>query len=74
MPTAAHDAALLASISGQRGTPVPAPYAAAFRAVPRHLFLPGRIWVRDGHGGYLPLDRAPRPCRRPRRLGARRVQ
>ncbi|AYG78280.1 hypothetical protein DWB77_00387 [Streptomyces hundungensis] len=40
---------------------MPAPYAAAFRAVRRHLFLPGRIWVRDGHGGYRPLDRSADP-------------
>ncbi|MGW8328947.1 protein-L-isoaspartate O-methyltransferase family protein [Streptomyces sp. NPDC055897] len=61
MPSAAYDAALLVSIGEQRGAPVPAPYAAALRVVRRHLFLPGRIWVRDGHGGYRPLDRAADP-------------
>ncbi|MEU9197884.1 protein-L-isoaspartate O-methyltransferase family protein [Streptomyces hundungensis] len=61
MPCVAPAAALLASIGEQRGSPVPAPYASVFRAVPRHLFLPGRIWVRDGHGGYRPLDRSVDP-------------
>jgi protein-L-isoaspartate O-methyltransferase len=54
-------AALLTTIGEQRGAPVPAPYAAALHAVPRHLFLPDRFWVRDGHGGYQPVDRSTDP-------------
>ncbi|MFI6689866.1 methyltransferase domain-containing protein [Streptomyces sp. NPDC050485] len=48
---------LLADIADQLGRPVPARYAAALRAVPRHLFLPDRLWLRDGTGGYRPCDR-----------------
>ncbi|MGW2016739.1 protein-L-isoaspartate O-methyltransferase family protein [Streptomyces sp. NPDC001927] len=52
---------LLNDIAGQLGQPVPARIAAAVRAVPRHLFVPDRIWLRDGEGGYEPCDRAERP-------------
>ncbi|MEU2490946.1 hypothetical protein [Streptomyces sp. NPDC007883] len=29
--------------------------------MPRHLFLPDRIWLRDGDGGYRPCDRTQDP-------------
>ncbi|MFE9244407.1 rRNA adenine N-6-methyltransferase family protein [Nocardiopsis sp. NPDC006938] len=32
-----------------------------FLAVPRHLFAPERIWVRDGDGGTVALDRSENP-------------
>ncbi|MFE7119447.1 methyltransferase [Streptomyces sp. NPDC057654] len=48
---------LLGQIAERLGRPVPAPYAAALRSVPRHLFLPDRVWIRDGNGGYTPRDR-----------------
>ncbi|MFD3948326.1 protein-L-isoaspartate O-methyltransferase [Streptomyces sp. NPDC058579] len=52
---------LLDDIARQLGRPVPARIAAAVRAVPRHLFVPDRIWLRDGDGGYEPCDRPERP-------------
>ncbi|MGW2863325.1 methyltransferase domain-containing protein [Streptomyces sp. NPDC001205] len=55
--TAARTAGLLAAIGEQLGFAVSAPYADALRAVPRHLFLPDRFWVRDGEGGYRPVER-----------------
>lgn len=33
----------------------------AIRAVPRHLFLPDLIWLRDGNGGHRPCDRGSAP-------------
>ncbi|GAB2921602.1 hypothetical protein GCM10022245_63820 [Streptomyces mayteni] len=33
------------------------------RAVPRHLFLPDQVWLRDGEGGYALCDRAIEPDR-----------
>ncbi|MEV5942049.1 methyltransferase domain-containing protein [Streptomyces sp. NPDC051994] len=48
---------LLARLSGPLGTTLPPAFTSALRAVPRHLFLPDRFWVRDGNGGYLPIDR-----------------
>ncbi|WP_374984734.1 methyltransferase domain-containing protein [Streptomyces fradiae] len=53
--------ALLAAVAGQVGQPLPARYEAAVRAVPRHRFLPDRLWLRDGAGGYTPCDRAADP-------------
>ncbi|MFF9628966.1 protein-L-isoaspartate O-methyltransferase family protein [Streptomyces fradiae] len=53
--------ALLAALAGHLGRPLPARYEAAVRAVPRHLFLPDRLWLRDGAGGYAPCDRATDP-------------
>ncbi|MFH8348401.1 methyltransferase domain-containing protein [Streptomyces sp. NPDC018045] len=44
------------------GRPVPAPWAEAVRAVPRDRFLPDRIWLRDGGGGYAPCDRTTQPA------------
>ncbi|TDC10401.1 methyltransferase [Streptomyces sp. 8K308] len=41
----------------------PAEWARALRAVPRHLFLPDRVWLRDGEGAYARCDRANEPVR-----------
>ncbi|WP_223291196.1 methyltransferase domain-containing protein [Streptomyces avicenniae] len=54
---------LLDSIAAHLGHAVPPEWAAAFRAVPRHRFLPGRVWLRDGGGGYAPCDRGREPDR-----------
>jgi protein-L-isoaspartate O-methyltransferase len=48
---------LLTDIAKQLGRPLPALYEAALRATPRHLFLPDRLWLRDGAGGYRPCDK-----------------
>lgn len=52
---------LLVAVAEQLGRPLPARLQAAFRRVPRHWFLPDRIWLRDGSGGYQPVDRATEP-------------
>ncbi|MFD3939262.1 methyltransferase domain-containing protein [Streptomyces sp. NPDC058611] len=49
---------LLAVVAEQLGRPLPARLEQAFRRVHRHRFLPGRIWLRDGSGGYECVDRA----------------
>ncbi|GFE15576.1 protein-L-isoaspartate O-methyltransferase [Streptomyces glebosus] len=54
---------LLDRIAGQLGSPVPAHLRAALRAVPRHLFLPSTLWLRDGNGGHEPCDRESAPDR-----------
>ncbi|MFF4604010.1 methyltransferase domain-containing protein [Streptomyces sp. NPDC001339] len=54
---------LLEQIADQLGSPVPAHLQAALRAVPRHLFLPSTLWLRDGAGGYEPCDRERDPDR-----------
>ncbi|MEV8340848.1 methyltransferase domain-containing protein [Streptomyces niveus] len=41
--------------------PLPTAFDGAIRAVPRHLFLPPLIWLRDGNGGHRPCDRATAP-------------
>ncbi|MFE6129525.1 methyltransferase domain-containing protein [Streptomyces sp. NPDC056437] len=52
---------LLGDITWQIGDPLPARIAGAVQAVPRHLFLPDRVWLRDGNGGYEPCDRTREP-------------
>ncbi|MFI5522784.1 methyltransferase domain-containing protein [Streptomyces platensis] len=52
---------LLDRIAEQLGSPVPAHLRAALHAVPRHLFLPPTLWLRDGNGGYAPCDRESAP-------------
>lgn len=48
---------LLRAISTDLGH-APAPeWVKAMEAVPRHHFLPERIWLDDGEGGYAPCDR-----------------
>ncbi|MFE1171010.1 methyltransferase domain-containing protein [Streptomyces sp. NPDC058773] len=54
---------LLDEIAEQLGFPVPADLQAALRAVPRHLFLPPTLWLRDGNGGHEPCDREGEPGR-----------
>ncbi|MFI1652165.1 methyltransferase domain-containing protein [Streptomyces avidinii] len=69
MPTTPADApaadvlvdGLLAAVAEQLGRPLPARLQEAFHRVPRHRFLPDRIWLRDGSGGYRPVDRATEP-------------
>ncbi|WP_053688542.1 protein-L-isoaspartate O-methyltransferase family protein, partial [Streptomyces sp. WM6372] len=52
---------LLGQVAEQLGRPLPARLRKAFQRVPRHRFLPDRIWLRDGSGGYRPVDRATDP-------------
>ncbi|MET9469661.1 methyltransferase domain-containing protein [Streptomyces sp. NPDC006544] len=52
---------LLGQVAEQLGRPLPARLREAFRRVPRHRFLPDRIWLRDGSGGYRPVDRTTDP-------------
>ncbi|MFI8437374.1 methyltransferase [Streptomyces sp. NPDC079020] len=52
---------LLAEIAEQFGHPVSEELAVALREVPRHRFLPETVWVRDGRGGYRPIDRVTDP-------------
>ncbi|GGZ71013.1 protein-L-isoaspartate O-methyltransferase [Streptomyces subrutilus] len=54
---------LLVAVREQLGGPPPARLRQAFHRVRRHRFLPGRIWLRDGSGGYEPVDRAADPDR-----------
>lgn len=60
---AAHAQQLLAQIGQFLGHPVPPVLAQALRTVPRHLFLPDRIWRGDGQGGYELCDRTVEPDR-----------
>ncbi|MEV7279247.1 hypothetical protein [Streptomyces sp. NPDC093111] len=53
----------LAAVTEQLGTPLPDQLRAAFHRVPRHLFLPDRVWLRDGAGGYAPCDQSAEPER-----------
>lgn len=57
---AAHNDRLLTEVTDHVG-PLPPALARALRAVPRHLFLPARVWLRDGEGGHRPCDRATAP-------------
>ncbi|WP_338930477.1 methyltransferase [Streptomyces netropsis] len=52
---------LLADVTGLLGRQLPPGYERALRTVPRHLFLPGRLWLCDGEGGYRPCDRSADP-------------
>ncbi|MFD3679077.1 hypothetical protein [Streptomyces sp. NPDC058613] len=54
---------LLAAVAEQLGRPLPARLEQAFHRVHRHRFRPGRIWLRDGSGGYKLVDRAADPDR-----------
>ncbi|MFI1154768.1 protein-L-isoaspartate O-methyltransferase [Streptomyces sp. NPDC020817] len=53
---------LLGQVAEQLGRPLPACLQEAFQRVPRHRFLPDRIWLRDGSGGYRPVDRTTDPA------------
>ncbi|WP_240351040.1 protein-L-isoaspartate O-methyltransferase family protein [Streptomyces olivoreticuli] len=59
-PTA-HADRLLADVTELLGRQLPPGYERALRTVPRHLFLPGRLWLRDGEGGYRLCDRSTDP-------------
>ncbi|MDT0268998.1 methyltransferase [Streptomyces sp. DSM 44915] len=56
-------AGLAAAVAAHLGRAVPPEWLAALEAVPRDRFLPSRVWLRDGHGGYRPCDRAAEPDR-----------
>ncbi|MFC5144801.1 protein-L-isoaspartate O-methyltransferase family protein [Streptomyces aureoversilis] len=58
---AAHVDQLLADVTKLLGRQLPPEYERALRTVPRHLFLPDRLWLRDGEGGYRPCDRSTNP-------------
>ncbi len=62
-PTPPPTTTLLTHITATLGHPVPPVWAEAVHAVPRDRFLPGRVWLRDGDGGYVPCDRATDPVR-----------
>ncbi|MFE7778144.1 methyltransferase domain-containing protein [Streptomyces sp. NPDC057445] len=59
-PHAALAESLLRDVTEFTG-PLPRAYEQALRQVPRHLFLPDRLWLRDSEGGYRPCDRAKDP-------------
>ncbi|MEV7471878.1 methyltransferase [Streptomyces kronopolitis] len=61
--TAAHTQQLLDQVAQFLGHPIPPALERALRTVPRHLFLPDRIWRGDGQGGYVLCDRAAEPER-----------
>lgn len=52
---------LLDEIDKRRTKPVPPRWREVLLAVPRDAFLPARLWLRDGEGGYRPCDRAQDP-------------
>ncbi|MER7668604.1 methyltransferase domain-containing protein [Kitasatospora sp. NPDC096128] len=47
---------LLRAVGEALDSPVPREWKEAVKAVPRHRFLPERIWLEDGNGGYEPCD------------------
>ncbi|MER6302502.1 methyltransferase domain-containing protein, partial [Kitasatospora sp. NPDC001539] len=47
---------LLRAVGEALGGPVPREWKEAITAVPRHRFLPERIWLEDDRGGYEPCD------------------
>lgn len=57
----AHVGRLLADVTELLGRQLPAGCERALRTVPRHVFLPSRLWLRDGEGGYRPCDRSTDP-------------
>lgn len=54
---------LLDRVARRLGRPVRPEWREALRAVPRHLFLPARLWLRDGDGGHELCDRGVEPER-----------
>ncbi|MER5773631.1 methyltransferase [Streptomyces sp. NPDC002039] len=48
---------LLGEIATALGRPARDPWLTALTSTPRTAFLPDTIWIRDGDGGYLMLDR-----------------
>ncbi|WP_223268316.1 protein-L-isoaspartate O-methyltransferase family protein [Streptosporangium nondiastaticum] len=59
--TAAHVDRLLADVTELLGRQLPPKAVRALRTVPRHLFLPDRLWLRDDEGGYQPCGRWANP-------------
>lgn len=54
---------LLADAARRLERPVAPPWQAAVRRVSREAFLPARLWLRDGAGGYRVCDRGREPRR-----------
>ncbi|WP_051970637.1 methyltransferase domain-containing protein [Kitasatospora azatica] len=54
---------LLQAVSEELGHDLAPEWAAAALAAPRHHFLPERIWLDDGAGGYAPCGREQDPAR-----------
>jgi protein-L-isoaspartate O-methyltransferase len=61
--TAAHTQQLLVQVNQFLDNPLPPALEQALRTVPRHLFLPDRVWRSDGQGGYDLCDRTVEPDR-----------
>ncbi|WP_438490045.1 methyltransferase domain-containing protein [Streptomyces sp. S186] len=61
--TAVHARQLLGQVSQFLQHPVPPALERALHTVPRHLFLPDRIWRGDGQGGYHLCERTADPGR-----------
>ncbi|MEU9125243.1 methyltransferase [Streptomyces sp. NPDC048506] len=61
--TAARTQQLLDQVTQFLDRPVPPALERALRTVPRHLFLPERVWCSDGQGGYDLCDRTVDPDR-----------
>ncbi|MFD8087031.1 methyltransferase domain-containing protein [Kitasatospora sp. NPDC059722] len=47
---------LLRGVEDELGGAVPPEWREAIKAVPRHRFLPERIWLEDGEGGYAACE------------------
>ncbi|MFJ2114861.1 methyltransferase domain-containing protein [Streptomyces sp. NPDC087850] len=54
---------LLQAVDKDLGHPLAPEWRAAAEVVARHRFLPERVWLGDGHGGYAPCDRSADPRR-----------
>ncbi|WP_051837367.1 methyltransferase domain-containing protein [Streptomyces sp. NRRL WC-3742] len=55
-PEHAASRSLLRAVEAALDGPVPREWVEALTAVPRHHFLPERIWLENGLGGYEPCD------------------
>ncbi|MFF2115958.1 methyltransferase domain-containing protein [Kitasatospora sp. NPDC058184] len=62
-PQQAASRGLLRAISEELGRPVPSEWKDAITAVPRHRFLPERIWLSDDSGDLEPCDIRSEPDR-----------
>ncbi|UED84492.1 methyltransferase domain-containing protein [Streptomyces profundus] len=54
---------LIGQVVAHLGRPVPPEWLTAMRTVPRDQFLPSRVWLRDGRGGYQVCERELEPAR-----------
>ncbi|MFG2905935.1 methyltransferase domain-containing protein [Kitasatospora sp. NPDC048286] len=55
-PEQAANSALLRAVEASLDGPVPREWQAAITAVPRHHFLPHRLWLQNAQGDYEPCD------------------